>query len=140
MPKGIALKDYVEIDGVDLSDFFSQVNPNFAKEQVDVSGFNSTGKNETLIGAETQTIACTVFDAYGTGETWDVLYALYKASDIFTFKSRPDMTLPVGPTNPQIEGNAQITEWSPNRQRGQVGSFPVTFVSGDSDGFDYVET
>lgn len=140
MPKGIALKDFVSIDGNDLSDFFSQVNPNFTKEQVDVSGFNATGKNETIVGAETQTIACTVFDAYGTGETWDILYHLYRSGDIFPFQSRPDQSLAVGPTNPQIEGNAQIVEWAPNRQRGQVGSFPVTFISGDSAGFEYVES
>lgn len=140
MGKGIALKDYVEVDGVDLSNFFSQVNPNFTKESVDVSGFSMTGKNETLVGAETQEIQCTIFDAYGNGETWDVLWPLYRDSTIFSFKTRPDQSLAVSATNPQIEGNAQINSWSPNRQRGQVGSFPVTFVAADAAGFTYSES
>ena len=69
-----------------------------------------------------------------------MLWPLYRDSIVFTLKTRPDQNNVVGPTNPQIEGNAQIVNWSPNRQRGNVGSFPVTFVSGDVDGFTYVES
>lgn len=140
MGKGLALKDYVEVDGHDLSNFFSQVNPNFTDAEVDISGFSETGNDETLSGSRTMSIACTVFDAYGDGETWDVLWKLYKNRSTFVFRTRPDMTLPVGANNPSLEGNAQIRGWAPNRQRGQVGSFPVTFSAVDADGFDYVES
>lgn len=140
MGKGIALYDYVEVDGVDLSQFFSAVTPNFSKETVDVSGFNASGRNQQLVGPETQVIDCTVFDAYGTGETWDILYPLFRDSTIFGFKTRQNQNLPVSNTNPQIEGNAQITTWAPARTRGQVGSFAVQFIAADEDGFEYVET
>jgi len=140
MSKGIALKDYVEADGHDLSNFCNQVNPQFEDEVVDISGFSASGKNESLLGNRAQQIQCTFFDAYGSAETWDVLYRLYRDRTIFVFKTRPDQTLPVSSTNPSLEGNAQITNWSPNRQRGQVGAFPVTFIAVDDDGFEYVTT
>lgn len=140
MGKGVALKDYVEIDGHDLSDFCSQVNPQFVDSQEDISGFNPTGVDESTPGTRAQTIALTFFDSYGDGEAWDVLYKLWKNREIFTFKTRPDQSIAVGSTNPSLEGNARIYGWSPNRTRGQVASFPVTIASADADGFDYVES
>lgn len=140
MSKGTALKDYVEVDGHDVSNMCSQVNPQFTDSQEDISGFSTTGKNEYTPGNRTQTIACTFFDAYGDAETWDILYKLFRDRTVFVFKTRPDQTQAVGPNNPQLEGNARIYDWSPNRQRGQVASFPVTFSAADSDGFEYVES
>lgn len=140
MSKGTALKDYVEVDGHDVSNFCSGVNPQFVDTQEDISGFSSTGKDETVPGRRSQNIVCQFFGAYDSSETWDVLYRLYRDRSTFTFKTRPDQTQPVGSTNPSLEGNARIYEWSPNRQRGQVDSFSVTFSAADSDGFEYVET
>jgi len=140
MSKRIALKDYVEVDGVDLSDFFSQIGFSSQQSQEDVSGFNASGNDEFLAGKTTQSVTGQVFGAYGSGETWDILWPLHKNRTIFTFKWRPDSSQPVSSTNPQLEGNAQLLSWAPGATRGSVDSFPVTFSPADAAGFDYVET
>lgn len=140
MSKRIALKDYVEVDGVDLSDFFSQIGFSSEHEQVDVSGFNANGTDEFLAGKTTQSVTGQVFGAYGDGETWDILWPLHKNRTVFTFKWRPDGSTAVGPNNPELSGNAQLLSWAPGATRGDVDSFPVTFSPADADGFDYVET
>ncbi len=140
MSKRIALKDYIEVDGVDLSDFFSQIGFDSVHNKVDVSGFNASGNDEFLAGNTTQGITGTVFGSYGAGEVWDVLWPLHKNRTVFTFKWRPDASNPVSATNPQLEGNAQINEWHAGATRGSAESFPVTFDPADAAGFDYVET
>lgn len=138
MTKRIALKDYVEVDGHDVSDFFSQIGFTSEHEQVDVSGFNPTGVDEFLAGKTTQSITGTVFGAYGALESWDILWPIHKNRDIVTFKWRPDSSLPVSATNPQVQGNVQLLSWQGGATRGSVDSFPVTFSPADSAGLDYV--
>lgn len=140
MAKRIALKDYIEIDGLDLSNFFSQIGFSSSQSQEDVSGFSETGNDEFLAGKTTQSVTGTVFGAYGANETWDILWPLHKNRTVFPFKWRPDSSLPVSATNPSLEGNAQLLDWSPGATRGSVDSFPVTISPADAAGFDYVET
>lgn len=140
MSKRIALKDYIEIDGHDLSTFFSQFGFSSQHAQEDVSGFSSSGNDEFLAGKTTQALTGQVFGAYAANETWDILWPLHKNKTVFAVKWRTDSSLPVSATNPQLEGNAQILDWAPGATRGSVDSFPVTLVAGDAAGFDYVET
>lgn len=140
MGKRIALTDFIEVDGVDLSDFFSEIGFSSEHEQVDVSGFSASGRDEFLAGKTTQNVTGTIFGAYGAGETWAVLYALHRDKTVFTFKWRPDQNAGVSSTNPQVEGNAQLLTWAAGATRGSVDSFPVTFSPADQDGFDYTET
>lgn len=140
MSKRIALKDFIEVDGVDLSNFFSQIGFSSDHEQVDVSGFSVSGNDEFLAGKTTQSITGQVFGAYGTGETWDVLWPLHRDKTVFTIKWRPDASQPIGPENPQVEGNAQLLSWAGGATRGSVDSFPVTFAAADAAGFDYFES
>lgn len=140
MSKRIALTDFVEIDGNDLSTFFSQFGFQSDHEQVDVSGFSVSGRDEFLAGKTTQNLTGTVFGAYGAGETWDVLYRLHRDKTVFTVKWRPDQNQAVSATNPQVEGNAQLLSWAGGATRGSVDSFPVTFSPADELGFDYVES
>jgi hypothetical protein len=138
--KNIALKDYIEVDGHDLSDFGSAYQEHSDDEQVDVSGFNPTGADEFLQGKRTQSIDVTFFDSKASGEVHDVLYHLYRDRVTFTFKHRDDQNNPVSATNPQIEGNANILSYGPGATRGQARSFQVTFVAADSAGFVYSES
>lgn len=137
MPKGLALKDFVSVDGVDLSDFASAVAPSFQDTQVDVSGFNAAGTDENIPGTRAQSVQVTFFGSYGAGEVHETLYHLYKARDVFAFAWRPDQTIPVGVGNPSLQGNVQLLDYSPSRTRGQADSFQVTFVAADSAGLDY---
>lgn len=138
--KRIALKDYVEIDGVDMSDLFSEFGFSSEHAQVDVSGFNPTGADEFLAGNTTQSVTGTVFGSYAAGETWDILWPLHRDKTVFTIKWRADQSLPVSATNPTLEGNAQLLTWAPGATRGSVDSFAVTFSSADATGFTYVES
>ena len=134
MSKRVALKDYIEIDGHDISDFCNSIKENSANEQVDVSGFNSTGADEFLAGKRTQSVDIGVFGSYGSGEIFDVLYHIFRDRSIVTFKWRPDQTAGVSSTNPQLTGNIQINTWGPGATRGQADTFTVTVTAADQNG------
>jgi hypothetical protein len=140
MSKRIALKDFVEVDGHDLSNFFSQIGFSSEHAQEDVSGFSTTGNDEFLAGKTAQSVSGQVFGAYDAAESWDVMWPLHKNKTVFTLKWRPDSSLPVSATNPEVQGNAQLLSWAPGATRGSVDSFPVTFTAADATGFDYVTT
>ena len=140
MSKRIALKDFIEVDGHDLSTFASAIQLHSDDEQVDVSGFNSTGADEFLAGKRTQSVDVTFFGAYGAGETHDVLYHLYRDRVVFTFKWRPDQTALVSDTNPELSGNVQLLSYGPGASRGQADSFQVTFTAADENGLVFGES
>jgi hypothetical protein len=140
MPKRIALKDFVEIDTTDLSDFCRQVQFSSEHDQVDVSGFNANGTNEYLSGPTTQSVTCEFFGSYGTGEVHQTLWPIHRDRTTVAFKWRPDQTNPIAADNPQLEGNAQIYTYGPGGTRGDADTFQVTFQAADADGFDFVTT
>jgi hypothetical protein len=140
MPKRIALKDSVEVDSVDLSDFSRSVTFSSEHDRVDVSGFNPTGANEFLAGQTTQSVTVEFFGSYGTGEVHQTLYPIHANRDIVPFAWRPDQTSPVGATNPSLEGNVQVLTYSPAATRGDAEAFSVEFTAADAAGLVYVTT
>lgn len=140
MSKSIALKDFVEVDHVDISDLCYGVHPTMTHTQEDVSGFNSTGSDEYLPGRTTSTVTLDLFGAFGSNETHQVLYPLFRDRSTFYFRWRPDMSNPVSATNPELRGNANIYEYGPEAQRGSVRTFSATLQAADSTGFVYYET
>jgi len=140
MAKRIALKDHVEVDGHDLSTFCRAVEFSSEHEQVDVSGFNSTGANEFLAGQTVQSVTCEFFGSYGTGEVHDVLYDIHRNRSIVTFEWNPDQTAGVSSTNPQLTGNVQVLSYSPGATRGEADTFSVTFTAADSNGLFFSDT
>lgn len=140
MSKRIALKDFIEVDGVDLSNFASAIQLHSDDEQVDVSGFNATGADEFLAGKRTQSVDVTFFGSYGSGEVHDTLYHLYRDRETFSFKWRPDQTAGASSTNPELSGTCQLLSYGPGANRGQADSFQVTFTAADENGLVYGET
>jgi hypothetical protein len=138
MAKRIALKDSVEVDSVNLSDFARAVT--FASEhaRVDVSGFNATGSDEFLAGATTQSVTVEFFGSYGSGEVHQTLYPIHRDREIVPFAWRPDQTTPVSATNPSLEGNVQVLTYSPAATRGDAEAFSVEFTAADPAGLAYV--
>ena len=134
MSKRIALKDFIEVDGVDLSDFARAVTFSSEHAQVDVSGFNSTGTDEFLAGATTQSVTVEFFGSYGAGEVHQTLYRLHRDKLAFDFVWRPDSSVAVGATNPELRGSVQAFTYAPGATRGDVDTFSVTFnaVSGST--------
>lgn len=140
MPKRIALKDSVEVDGVDLSNFARSVSFNSEHERVDVSGFSATGANEYLAGQTTQSVTVEFFGSYGTGEVHATLYPIHKDREVVPFAWRPDQTAAVGATNPELRGNVQVLTYNPGATRGQEDAYEVEFTSADPAGLEFFAT
>jgi len=140
MSKRIALKDYVAVDSVDLSDLARSVRFNSEHAQVDVSGFNANGTNEYLTGPTTQSVTVEFFGSYGTGEVHSTLYPIHRDREVVPFAWRPDMTTPASATNPELVGNVQLYTYAPGATRGDADTFEVTFMSADEDGLQFVTT
>jgi len=140
MPKRIALKDSVEVDSVDLSNFARSVAFSSEHARVDVSGFNSTGSDEFLAGSTTQTVTVEFYGSYGTGEVHQTLYPIHKNRDVVTFAWRPDQTAAAGPSNPSLEGNVQVLTYAPGATRGDADTYSVEFTSADPAGLAFVTT
>lgn len=137
MPKRIALKDSVEVDSVDLSDFARAVTFSSEHARVDVSGFNATGTDEFLAGSTTQSVTVEFYGSYGTGEVHQTIYPIHKDREIVPFQWRADQTTAVGATNPELRGNVQVLTYSPAATRGDAEAFSVEFTSADEAGLEY---
>ncbi len=140
MAKRIALKDFVEIDNTEISELCRAVSFSSEHEQVDLSGFNADGTDENLAGKTVQSVTLEVFGSYGTNEIHDVFYQRHRNRTTFAFKWRPDQTLPVSTTNPQLEGNVPALPYSPGVTRGEVETFEVLLTAADSAGLVFTNT
>jgi len=141
MPKGTALKDFVEVDGEDLSNMARAVVFASEHERIDVSGFSASAFNEYVAGTTEQTLTVTFYGAWAATETYAILWPLHKGRDVFVIRWRPDQTAAVGPGNPELSANVQLlTFGAPNRTRGEAETFDATFTCADDVGFDFSET
>lgn len=140
MAKRVALTDYIAVDGHDISQFCRSIEFSSEHEQVDVSGFTSTGADEFLAGKTTQSVTIEVFGSYGSGEIHDILYDIHAARSVVAFAWRPDQTTGASATNPELTGNVQILTYSPGATRGEAEAFSVTMTAADSDGLVFANT
>ena len=140
MAKRIALKDFVSVDAVDLSNFARAVEFSSEHERVDVSGFSTTGANEYLAGQTEQSVTVEFFGAYAAAETYATLYPIHRDRDIVAFKWRPDGSAAVSATNPELRGNVQLLTYNPSVTRGEEEAWSAEFVAADSSGLAYATT
>jgi hypothetical protein len=137
MSKRIALKDFVEVDSVDLSDLSRSVRLASEHSREDVSGFNNTGANEYIAGPTDQSLTVEFFGSYGTGEVHATLYPIHRDREVVLVKWRPDQTTAVSATNPELRGNVQLFTYGPGATRGDVDTFEATFNAVDEDGLQF---
>jgi hypothetical protein len=140
MSKRIALKDFVAVDGVNLSQFARAVTFSSEHQRIDVSGFNATGTDEFLAGNTVQEVTVEFFGSYGVGEVHATLYPVHAARSIVAFNWRPDQTASISATNPELRGNVQVLSYSPGATRGDVEAFSVTLTAADTSGLAFVST
>lgn len=104
----------IVIDGVDFSDYCYSVDLPDSKNQIDVSGFNSTGSMEFVPGARDQTVTLGVLQVFDTsgGATGihSKLNTLYTANSAFLFTIKPTSSA-VSSNNPSYSGTAQMYEY-----------------------------
>ena len=140
MAKRIALKDYIEVDNVDLSNFARAVEFTSEDERVDASGFNSAGTSEFLQGVRTQEITIEFFGSRGSNEVHQVLYPLHRDRLAFDFVWRADSSAVVSATNPELRGQALLPTYGEGATRGEVETASLTFIAADEDGFEFFAT
>ncbi len=136
MPKDIPLMDSVVVDDTDLSDFCNHWVPGSEMTLVDVSGFNTTGTDENLVGPRASSATA---DFFPTDEVHDVLWPAHLNRDIISFVARKNMNLPVSATNPEFRGHCYVQNYNPDRSRGTVNPYTVTFAAADSAGFQWYD-
>jgi len=140
MPKRVALKDSITVDGTDLSNFARAVTSSSEHEQVDVSGFSASGVNEYLSGPTTQSVTVTFFGSYATGEVHATLEPIHSGRLTVPIAWRTDQTAVVGVDNPELRGNVQLFSYGPGATRGDVDTFDATFVATDAAGLTWHTT
>lgn len=140
MAKRVALKDRIEVDGVELGNFARAVSYSSEHQQVDVSGFNDTGADEFLAGNTVQSVTVTFYGSYGSGEVHQTLFNLHKNRAVFDFKWRIDRTASVSATNPELQGSVQLLTYSPGVTRGDADTFDAVFTAADANGLWFVST
>lgn len=137
MPKRIALKDRIEVDGTDLSNFARSVGWSSEHTEVDVSGFNPTGADESLAGSTKQSFTV---EFYNSKEVRNVVYHLHRDRVIFPIIWCEDGSVGVSDDNPELHGRVQALGYAPSAARGSADTFSVTFSAADSTGLYYVAT
>ncbi len=140
MGKRIALTDYIEVDGVDLSYFARSVAFTSTDDQIDVSGFNATGADETLAGKRARQVTVEFGMGRGSNEPHQVLYPLHKNRSEFDFVWRADVNAGVSSTNPELRGTVILPEYDEGATRGDYETASLTFVSQGDDGLEFYET
>jgi len=127
--KDIARHDEILIDNEDCSNAFRSFG--FASEHSteDVSGFSTTGNDETLPGRTTQSFEG---EAFYTPELYAILYPIHANRTTVSVQWQPDGL--VDDTRETYIGNCTLNSFNPNAERGGVRVMTCTFSPADATG------
>ena len=128
MAKRIALTDYVEVDGVDLSNLCRSVEFESTDDQVDVSGFNPTGSSEFLPGNRVRQVTCEFYGTRGSNEVHQVVWPIHDGRLTCTFKWRALGESSVSATNEELRGLVKILSYPEGGTRGDAETQTVVFI------------
>lgn len=130
----LILKDaFVEVDGVDLSDHFSQVAIESEKDVHDVTGFGAEMKEKAL-GLGDGKITGSVFQDYATASVDVTLWPIHEAGDPVDVVIRPTSAA-VSATNPEYTMSGVLPSFSPiSGSVGEPSKTDVTFENASQDG------
>lgn len=133
MAKQIALHDKITIDGTAFSaGEVRSVETESENQEVDASGFSTSGNDEKLAGPRVQSIT---FEIFHTEETFALLKPIHFTRDVVPILWQPDGLIDAG--RETLYGNAQLLTFNPGSNRGDVRTYTCRFTPGDSDGFDW---
>lgn len=120
---------------VDLSNHSFSLDVPLSREQVDVSGFSSTGAREFLPGVRDEQITVGILQNFGTTPALNIgtltvdsiLSGLYTSGSQFLITCRPTSAA-ASATNPNYSGTVALFEYNPlNGQLNARGETNVTF-------------
>jgi hypothetical protein len=132
MGKRIALYDFVEVDGVSLSNLCRSVQFESTDDQVDVSGFNPTGASEFLAGNRVRQVTCEFFGSRGSNEVHQVIFPIHDGRLTCTFRWRADVNNAVSATNEELRGNVKVLSYPEGATRGEAETQTVVFIQADA--------
>lgn len=138
--KRVALYDYVECDGVELSKWCRGVTFTSTDDQIDASGFNATGSDDTLAGKRAQSVTLDIIMSRVSGGPHDVLAPLHFSRSEFDFVWRPDVNSAAGATNPELRGTVILPEYSEGATRGDLEVASLTLVGTSTSPLTFFET
>lgn len=137
MAKRILRDCFIEVNGVDLSDHFSQIEVNETSDEQDVTGFQATAK-EKLLGIGDDTITGTLFQDNAEGSVDATLAPLQGSNTPFDVIVRADAAAKSA-TNPQYEMEALLPNYKPlSGQVGAPSTTDVNFINGGPNGIERV--
>lgn len=127
MPKEVLLDAYVEVNGVDLSDHFSEITVEDTADEVDLSAFGA-GYREFGVGLKDATITGTAFQDFDASKVDATLQPLYASGSTFLVKVRKSKTLGASGTNPVYSMVSKLYSFSPIAGGvGDASTTPITF-------------
>jgi len=132
MGKFILQDGVVNVAGVNLSDHAFNVDVPQEREQIDVSGFNSTGQKSFLPGATDATATVQFLQDFAASSVHATLEPLYRNSSTFALIIKPTSSATSG-TNPAFQGTAAL--FSYNGLSGNLGDrseITAVFKSADN--------
>lgn len=127
--KKIALHDRVSIDGYDMSNDFRSFGFTSEDAEVDVSGFSTSGTDETLAGTRAQGFTG---DWYLTSEAEAILFPIHKNRVLVDVSWQPDGLIDSSRTT--YHAICQLRSFSPSANRGDPYVSTATFTVADSTG------
>lgn len=138
--KTVALKWYVECDGVDLSRWFRDIHVNSSDDEVDASGFNEDGSDDIIPGKRAKSATGQLMMSRVANGPHQVLFPLHDGRLEFDLVLRSDSSQPVSATNGEWRGSVTMPTWSEGATRGELEVMDVTFNSVASDPLTYYAT
>lgn len=117
--KLIARMDRISIDGTDVSNSFRQFGFSSEHSEEDVTGFSSTGTQETLAGVTTQSFTG---EAFYTEELAKIVEPLHRARTAVEITWQPNGL--VDATREVYVGTCVINQFGPANTVGSVSTMP----------------
>lgn len=126
MAKHVVRTPQIEVNGVDLSAYLTDVNLTYETDEIDSTSSGTTVNDKAFMpGLRSWKVDATLQQNYDAGAVDATLFALVGA-DPFTIKVRPTSAVK-GATNPSFEGNAILLSYPPIS--GAVGEMAKVSVS-----------
>ena len=125
MAKYVVKTPQIEVNGVDLSAYLTDVNLTYEADEIESTSSGTTVNDKTFIaGLRSWSVDATLQQNYDAGAVDVTLFALVGA-DPFTIKVRPTSAVK-GATNPSFEGSVILTSYPP--MSGSVGEMAKVSV------------
>lgn len=137
MPKFISTDWKIVVNGVNLSDHCFDIQIGDEKEQVDVSGFSTTGRKEFLPGTQDQTITAQFLNDYGAGSVHATIWPLYEGGSSFPIIVQPDSDAGTSSTNPTYSGTANVFSYPPSATLNERAEVTIEFKPAPNSLFDW---